>query len=130
MLPITDFRCDESDDIIISDGDILIEDDFTVSTIKTGERRASARVDDFPLNNAGAGIEKYLRHGIKKNKENIIEDLRRTLTDDSLFDDNDISIVIPTEDKDLQIFVKIKCSSSASDGFRVYIDKLNQQAYR
>jgi hypothetical protein len=131
MLPIIDYKTNLSDDLCIENGDIAIETDLYTSTVKTGERRASARYDDFPLNDISAGLERYLYQNIESSKSEILYDLRNVLKANHLFLTSDFDIIIPnTDNKFLQVFIKLKTGLTDSDGFRVIVDQLNQNSYR
>jgi hypothetical protein len=95
------------------------------------ERRCSARFDDFPLDECGAGIERYIYQDIDSATYNIRDDIDRVMSQDSLFSISDFSIIIPkTNQSTLQPFIKINSSQTDSNGFRVIVDKFNQNSYR
>lgn len=132
MLWINDLKIDESGDLLIENGDFSIEEDGYKSTIITAENRANARVDDFILDGCGAGIETLLYKDLEKSKYDIIYQLTAALKKDSLLDSRDFDIQVTT-DKDTktsQVFIKIKSSETASEGYRIIINQLQNGSYR
>lgn len=133
MLPITDFAVDEADDIIIQNGDFILEGDIYKACIQTAERRSAAREDTFMIDDINAGLEKLIYQHIDSAKSDIIYELTRVLKADGLLDSTDFEIKV-TEDTDkkrLQVFVKITSPYyTESEGYRVLIDQLNQISFR
>jgi len=131
MLYIIDLKTDESDDLVLENGNISLEDDEYISTIKTGERRVSARGDDFILDDIGAGLEKYMYQNLENSKSGIVFDVSKSLRAGGLFSDSDFEVItLASENKVAQVFIKINSGLTKSQGFRVIIDQLNQNSYR
>jgi hypothetical protein len=133
MLYISDLAVDDSDDLIIENGDFILEDDGYKSSIQVAERRANAKCDTFLLDDINAGLERLINQNIELSKPEIIYELTRVLMANGLFSSNDFEIKVNTdkETKTLQVFVKIKSQDTDSEGFRVIIDSiLNQNSYR
>lgn len=132
MLWIYDLKQDDAGDLILENGDFIIEDDGYKSAIITAENRANARTDDFILDSCAAGLESLLYKNLEKSKYDIEYQLRNCLLKDNLFSsgDFDIKILSDNDNKTSQVFVKIKSNNTTSNGFRVIIDQLQNSSYR
>jgi hypothetical protein len=132
MLYTIDFLTGNDDDIVIN-GDIQVESDPYISTMKIAERRISARYDDFALNSIGAGIERFLQKKTQYTTSDIKYAIRSVLEVNSILVDNDYQIYIPEENTNyLQIFLKLNPNLiySKEDTFKVIVNIMNQRAYR
>lgn len=132
MLYISDLAVDDSDDIIIDNGDFVLEDDGYKSCIQIAERRVNAKQDTFLLDDINAGLERLINQNIELCKPDILYEISRVMRANNLFSSSDFDIKINTDKdtKTLQIFVRIKSDETDSDGFKVIIDTQNQNSYR
>lgn len=131
MLDIIDIKTDLSDDIMIS-GDILLEEDMILSSIKNAERRITARYDDFTYNSIGAGIERYMYGKIDDNTLYAIKnDIIRVLSQSNLFNRIEYEPYIKdVGDRKVQVFIKFNTPFIPNDySFRVLINQENQRSY-
>jgi hypothetical protein len=132
MLSILDMKTDNSDDIIIN-GDIEFENDTLLSTIKTAERRITARYDDFQLSNISAGLESHVWHRINEStKYAISEDIKRALTLNGLIGLNEYKTILLDELADGSMPIIIKFTSpyiSSNYSFSTIVNQQNQRSY-
>lgn len=131
MLYIKDFDISEDDDIIIND-DLELDENLIPSSIRTLQRRISARGDDFLIDiNIAAGLEKYL-YGDKVNisHEDILRSLNNVILENNLFSPQDYNIFInETNDRRINIFIKLNIGSSEYQTFKIVIDQQNQSIW-
>lgn len=128
-----DFKTDNADDIFL-DGDIFIESDLGVNTVKNAERRISARYDDFVLENISAGIERFIGKKVNDMTRHIISsEIQRCLGSDGLLAGNEYQIVIPNLDNIHKIPIYIKFSTpyiTGDDTFKVVVNIEGQRSYK
>lgn len=133
MILISDFKVDDSDDIIIN-GDILEEESPFVPLIRNVERRVVARYDDFVLDAIAAGLERYV-FGTQTSLtvEGIKTSINDALTYSNLLSSSDFDIIVlEQESKRLPILLKFNSPifAEGDQGFRIIIDIENQRIYR
>jgi fructose-1,6-bisphosphatase/sedoheptulose 1,7-bisphosphatase-like protein len=131
MLQITDFKTDDADDIIIG-SDIEVERSYSLSTMKTAERRISGRYDDFLLDDCAAGIERFIQGQGAFSRTSVEYEIRKVLTLNNLFanQDYDIKMSSITNGK---LFVGLRFKTNqidTSDTFQIIVNLENQQSYR
>ena len=128
-----DFKTDNSDDIMLN-GDIFVETDLGINTIKNAERRVAARYDDFTLLNISAGIERYIGKTINEMTKFIItEEISRALSGDGLLTNREFKVIIPDikNIRSIPVFLKFSSPYITSDNsFRVMINIENQRSYK
>lgn len=131
MLPIEDLKTDTCDDIILKD-DILFDNSIN-ATLRTAERRISARTSDFKYDSCAAGIDKYLQGYSAISQYGIKSDINRVLAEDFLFLLNEYDLVVPDPDSKgkLNVFIKFRNSDAVpSRLFKVLINLQNHSVYR
>jgi len=132
MLNCIDLLTDDSDDIVIK-GDLQLSYDSFKNVAKTAERRVSARVDDFLLENVGAGIEEKLLHRINETNKFIIKNkISRVLGINNLLFSSEYDIKILPENDEGKLPILLAFTSplvNKSYNFSVIINKQNQRSY-
>lgn len=132
MLNCIDLLTDESDDIVIR-GDLQVSRNIFKNVAKTAERRVSARLDDFLLENVGAGIEEKLLHRITETNKFIIKSkISRVLGINNLLFNSEYDIKILPENYEGKLPILIAFTSPLVDksyNFNVIINKQNQRSY-
>lgn len=132
MLLITDFKVDNSDDIIIN-GDMILDNSPSDSAMRVAERRIVARGDDFRIDDISAALEKSL---FQTKNPFTIEDIKISINNvllaDRLFVPSDFSIhVIDSNDKTLYITLIFRNALINEDNrFKIVVDIENQKIYR
>jgi hypothetical protein len=133
MLPVIDLQADESDDIMFSSSDILVEKNIFKTSLDIAARRICGRYDDNTYRqNLTAGLERYLfQNNIKRVEPNIILDIDKCLRRDFLFNAGDFSISTSdsSDEHEAKLYVTFHGAGDAGE-FKIFIDVQNQRVYR
>lgn len=132
MITIKDLKTDNSGDIIFN-GDIRIEEDSFISSIKIAERRFVARIGDFIYDPIGAGFEEFLnKYSTDMLRIAIKERAYKVLEKNHLFTKDDFSIElyeIPETKKLGLYFIVENMFVGGEYKFHIKLNQFNQRSY-
>lgn len=135
MKYIVDAKVDETDDLILINNEILLEDSVLQTNLNIAGRRIVGRYDDASLrDDLFAGLERFL---FSKNIFNSVYDIKnaivRCLARDGLFASNEYEVKITesTTPKEAKIYIIFKTPLLDNvKTFKIFIDVENQRVYR
>ena len=132
MKDTIDISVNETDDFVVASGDLVIENDIYKNMFLNSERRLSARVtDNIFTPEISAGIESLLQSKINDILLSDIEtNIRTTLSQYSLLSNKDYDVLFNVEEDKVGIMIKFNMPSSSQNTLSIFIDRLNQRAYR
>lgn len=132
MRDTIDISVDETDDFILMSENLVIENDTYKNMFLNAERRLSAKVtDNVFINEISAGIESLLQSRINDILLSDIEtNIRTTLSQYDLLSNKDYDVLFNVEEDKVGIMLKFNMPSASNNTLSIFIDRLNQRAYR
>lgn len=132
MLNFIDLSTNECDDIYLSGDDISVENDQYVNVFKNAERRLSSRETDFLVTSElSAGLERLLQSKVNSYLLSDIEsDIRSSLNQSDLLTRNDFQVLFDVNEDKVGILLKLNIPDSSYSLLNIFVDRLNQRAYR
>jgi hypothetical protein len=132
MKDTIDILVDQTDDFVLVSGNLVVETDTYKNMFLNAERRLSARAtDNIFITEISAGIESLLQSRINDILLSDIEtNIRSTLAQYDLLSNKDYDVLFNVEDDKIGIMLKFNLPSSSDNTLSIFIDRLNQRAYR